>query len=138
MNIENRVVQKVFLRSGQRFLLLTRTDYGSRPGETDLPGGRVDQNETLDMALRRELKEEVNIKTAVDLQPFYAHSELRNDEGTPFNYVLLLYYGEVEGENFELSHEHSSGEWMSLDEIIDQLQHPLHREAAEKLKTLLA
>ncbi len=52
------------IRNERNQILLTRRKFEPHIGKLDLPGGFVDFNETLEEALQREIKEELNIEVA--------------------------------------------------------------------------
>jgi 8-oxo-dGTP diphosphatase len=135
LNIENRIVQKIFLLNDiNEVLLLKRSHYGKRKGEWDLPGGRLDEGETLEQGLAREIKEEIGVDSATASHTlFYSCSTLRKDEKEPYNYVLSLYVGEISAPTIMLSPEHDEFMWVALDRLVGTLQHPLQIEAAERL-----
>jgi 8-oxo-dGTP diphosphatase len=56
-------------RSGGRYLLARRKKDLSRGGEWEFPGGKVLEGESLDGALRREIREELKVECDV-FQPF--------------------------------------------------------------------
>ena len=51
----------VIINSQQEFLLAKRLDHLHQGGKWEFPGGKVERGETVTEALKRELKEEVNI-----------------------------------------------------------------------------
>ena len=128
--MNTRVVQKAFIRNASgKYLFLKRSDYGARPNEWDLPGGRLDPGETLHEAIVREIREESGIDDIKNERVVYAKSDIRADEQPSFNYVLLLYIADTDSDEVTLSHEHQDLKWLSLREAHDLVQHPLHKEA---------
>ncbi len=67
----------ILLDADNRILLTQRPEGKSMPGLWEFPGGKVEENETPEFTLIRELNEELGIITGVDcLQPvtFASHS----------------------------------------------------------------
>lgn len=85
----------------------------------DIPGGRINDDETIVQALERELKEEIlNIKE-------YNVIKLISAYRLPFNLpdgkglLLLLHKVESDITNVILSNEHIGYKWLTKDEIND-------------------
>lgn len=84
----------------------------------DVPGGRMQKNETIEQTMERELKEEV-----LNIKEFQVKNILNVDFvdklDTIENIDLLLIFYKVEAnlEEIELSKEHQSYRWISLEEI---------------------
>lgn len=56
------VVKIVIIDSEKRVLMLTRAPHHKKyPGELDLPGGHIKENENLNKGLEREVKEETGL-----------------------------------------------------------------------------
>jgi 8-oxo-dGTP diphosphatase len=60
-NLKARVVAKAAVFRNDRILLLHRATTASDPGTWDLPGGHVEEGETLTRAARREIREETGL-----------------------------------------------------------------------------
>ena len=80
------------------------------PGALSIPGGHVETGESLDDALRRELKEELNIvPRQFRLVGVYLH---RSQELRRLHYFAIdAWDGEIE------NHEAESLHWVPLDEL---------------------
>lgn len=69
-------------------LLAQRPAHKALPGSWEFPGGKVEQNESPEEALVRELKEELDIDVAPqDCEPFWF---LSHDYMKQFNFHLLM------------------------------------------------
>lgn len=116
-----------------RVLLLTRaSDDPWSPGRYDLPGGQVEQGESLKAGVRREIHEETGISLsdfdAERMEPIYRSSTqelgsraigavgpmvVRKTISRTIFAVWLPYQPEV-----HLSHEHSTGDWLPHTDIL--------------------
>lgn len=106
-------VKAVIIKDGKLLLL----EDSSKPDFWDVPGGRIDDDETLDQTLLRELKEELpshsNPRIGELLHAYRIPGSIKDDLG-----LVLLFYrvdADFEGE-IQLSDEHTSYEWVSLAE----------------------
>jgi 8-oxo-dGTP pyrophosphatase MutT (NUDIX family) len=106
------------------FLVLKRNESDRNdPNFWDLPGGGIEINENLTEALKREIKEETNLKVAnINLIGAYTCDEGR---------LQLCAISELKGGELQLSHEHSDYQW--LDTSAFQILKPagLHLQAAQ-------
>ena len=75
---EATVVAAIIHREG-RLLLTQRPEDVHLAGKWEFPGGKVEPEETLEAALRREVSEEIGM-TAVDVGPVYSVSTHRYPE----------------------------------------------------------
>lgn len=96
-----------------KFLLVKRANtikvFG---GYWTLPGGHVEENESSENAVKREIKEETNL----DFEPILFK---KYDENFPeFNWKaeVKIFYGKFRG-NVKIDRESSEFKWFSLDEI---------------------
>ncbi len=102
--------------------LLLKRSYTDEQGANnwDLPGGQMNDDETVYGALLRELKEETGL-TATDLRLTYAHTEI-NDVSKQLK-IRLGILSATEQENILLSDEHSDYEWIKRGDIYSFSNH---------------
>ena len=78
-----------------------------------LPGGKVEDGETVEEAVIREIKEETNLDLTNPKFMFY-HNEIYKDKG--WFGIALFFTGNFSGE-IKLSHEHTKYDWFTIEEI---------------------
>lgn len=90
-------------------------DTGRYPG-FDLPGGKIDENETINQALKRELFEEIGLIDfkIEELLFVFERSDYKNN-----NISLMLIFYKVKANDFtvKLSEEHTEYKWISGKEF---------------------
>jgi 8-oxo-dGTP pyrophosphatase MutT (NUDIX family) len=108
-----QITQKLFLRDGDRFLVLK----DRKSGYGDLPGGRMDEEEFFEDwmdSLHREMHEEMGEKIQYEVEPkpilIYKH---RVTEGN-HPCVILGYAGKYLGGEIIMSDEHDYMEWVDV------------------------
>ena len=62
LHVKRVPVVAMIAQRGDRFLLARRRDGGPRDGHWEFPGGKVEQGETPEEALKREIAEELGIE----------------------------------------------------------------------------
>ena len=109
---------KGVIKTEKGILLLKKNDPDGRP-HWDFPGGRMDEGETIEQALRRELAEEMPAMTE------YAVGELLNahaidktfDDGRGL--MLLMYKITAPEFEVQLSEEHFEYKWINAANIAE-------------------
>lgn len=86
-------------------------------GGWELPGGRLDADESTVEGLRREVREETGLDVAIR-RPIYTTS-WRNDRGQ--GRYGVYYYCLAEGNGVTLSDEHTEYEWLTPLAAADRL-----------------
>ena len=81
-------------------------------GQWELPGGKLEDGETLDAATRREVCEEAGI--AITLRRLAGSVELRLDK---FRVILLLFEATTAARKITLSHEHQDWRWVRRKDL---------------------
>lgn len=130
-------IKGVIVNSRNRALVMLKTVNGKT--FWDVPGGRMEKEETINQTIRRELKEEVpNIKDFLIKE--LINTDIVRNVDTMENIDLLLVFYKVEADLEEviLSKEHQSYKWVSIEEI-DSLENeaPIREGIKEALKLSL-
>ena len=95
--------------SGEK-ILATQRGYGEFEGGWEFPGGKVEQGETHERAIAREIKEEMNADIRVD--DFLVQVEY---DYPTFHLSMKCYLCSLES-NFELL-EHRAAKWLGMADI---------------------
>ena len=118
----NVAIEAAIIKDGK--ILITKRSFERKhaPGEWEILTGRVEQNESFEDALHREVMEEVQLKVKViaPVNTFYFYRAPDNDEHLGVSFVCGYLLGEVvldESEQIDFK-------WATLDEarklIIDK------------------
>lgn len=98
-----------FLKRGDKFLLVRRPFNKKRGGFWEFPGGKVENGETLQKAIERELREELGIE--VRAKNLLAKTKYKYPEGD-----IELYLLEVEFEKEPILKEALEMKWVDFEE----------------------
>lgn len=110
---------KILLKSGSdKYLFLKRVE-SFKPGvqKWDIPGGRINVDETLDDALAREVYEETALK--IDSYELLAAQDIFVED-KDLHVVRLTYIGKAIGDEITISDEHSEYKWMTKQQVINE------------------
>ena len=125
-------IKAVIMKDGKVLLLKD----SSRPDFWDVPGGRIDENESIEEALLRELREELpshtNPRIGKLLNAYRIPGSIKDDLGL----VLLFYKVDVDFDGeILLSEEHTDYEWLTPEQALqigsEAIQSTLKQLAAE-------
>lgn len=86
----------------------------------DIPGGRLNYGEGLEIALEREIMEETGLQIA-DVQILHSDSVIRPDK---IQLIIISYKCICLKNECRLSKEHTEFFWLSLEEIIQSPVYP--------------
>ncbi|HEU5122416.1 MAG TPA: NUDIX hydrolase [Candidatus Saccharimonadales bacterium] len=128
-------VKALIKNSSNQFLFIRRAvTFGEeKQPHWDIPGGRINADEPLLDALRREIMEETGLQcestpTLLAAQDIFAS---RID----LHVVRLTYLIEGTGDP-NLSDEHQEAKWMTIEEVLTENPDPYIREVLESQKNL--
>jgi len=129
MNKEVHVAVGVIIRE-QQFFMTKRLNHVHQGGKWEFPGGKVEKNETVAIALYRELKEEI----AIDVLACLPLTEIRHDYGDKHVLLEVFVVDNFSGE--PIAQEGQQQGWFSLTEL-EQLDLPdANKTILEKLNEL--
>lgn len=99
---------------GKILIIKRSTDSKTNPGKWELPGGKVDQGESFDHALIREVYEETNLNISLD------HVAGVCEQNLPLiRAVHIVMWGKTIDGELNLSDEHEGYAWVFFDDLSD-------------------
>ncbi len=109
---------KAIVRRGNKLLVAHNTAGG---GFWEVPGGRMDGNETIEEALLRELKEELPNIQNIQVGKLIGATRIHKDIKPEVSLVLLFFVvnAEFAGGEPKLSDEHDEYRWLTKEEAIE-------------------
>ena len=114
-------VKGIITDGGGRVLVLKRSGKSREfPGKWDLPGGKINAGEKIDIALMREIREE----TCLDVVPGTVIG--KSESGTRLHRIIHLFVTIKEWHgDINLSREHDEYRWLDIDSILtlDMVDH---------------
>ncbi len=118
--------------SGENVLLVQR---GKAPGkgEWNIPGGLVEVGETLQEAVKREIREETGLDVEVRSLLEVSDRIIRDEAGkVRYHYVLLDYLCAVAGGTLSPASDAADARWVSMERLSDYDVIPPVRNVIEK------
>ncbi|WP_051620603.1 NUDIX hydrolase [Paenibacillus sp. UNC451MF] len=124
-------------REGKTEIIIQTRNKPNEPKQLELPGGRVEQFESLLTALRREVKEETGLNvtsiegedTRIDtnwinpnivvecVRPFTAYQTIKGGIDSVGYYFICR----VEGELLKEGDQTKNPRWVSVDEVVERM-----------------
>lgn len=102
------VVASIIHQDGK--ILATQRGYGDFKGLWEFPGGKIEPGETPEEALRREIREELNIDISVEKHICIVEHDYPNFHLTMHCYWCSIVQGEL------VLNEHQSARWLEKSE----------------------
>ena len=130
-------VKGVIVKDKKALVLTEKDILGGKALIYDLPGGRIGNGESIEKALKRELKEELGIE-------YFSLGKLINASIHPhydkngIGLMLLFYEVKVRKLKLKLSREHKNYLWISQGELNEIIKNKgkLHKGIAQALKAI--
>ena len=106
-------VRVLLADENNKILILKRsTESKTNPGKWELPGGKVDQGESFDQALIREVYEETQLKISLE------HVVGISEQNLHFiRAVHIIMSGKIINGNLNLSNEHEGYAWVFFENL---------------------
>src|SRR3989344_5292292 len=115
---------KAFIVKDRKLLFLKRrANDVHRPGEWDIPGGRLNPGESPFLGLQRETREETGLEIEIQA-PLDVHYFTR-DDGQKI--TLIIFLCKLSGGEIKLSEEHTEYKWVDLENPKDDFPNWLHK-----------
>lgn len=108
--------------------LATQRGYGEFEGMWEFPGGKIEQGETPEIALKREIQEELNVDIVIE--KYFCTISYNY---TSFHLIMHCYLCGIKSGEIKLQ-EHRSAKWLSIDAIDDVVWLPADKDVINKLK----
>ena len=119
------VVAAIIHREGR--ILATQRGYGPMKDGWEFPGGKIEDGETSEQALYREIKEELDVEIVIE-----GLFDTVEWDYPDFHLTMYCFLCTIVGDDITLK-EHESSRWLSTDEFnsVDWL--PADRNTVKKL-----
>lgn len=114
---------KAIVHFNGTFLLLRESSQykdGSEEGKWDVPGGRIESDETLDEGLLREVQEECGLRV-IKKQLLGAYDGFPVIRGEKCHVVRLYFLCEANTDTVMLSQDHDAYQWITPDDVRDMI-----------------
>ncbi|NCO05318.1 MAG: NUDIX domain-containing protein [Candidatus Magasanikbacteria bacterium] len=130
MNDRHSIIPAVYLMAikEEKILLIRRYQTGYMDGSYSLPAGHVEQGEFATQALRREIKEEINIELQEqDLTCVHVVHRIKDDERVDFHFIADKWSGEIINKE---PHKCDDISWFPLNDLPQNII-PVVKQAIE-------
>ena len=121
------VVAAIIHRDGAYFA--TQRGYGEFEGMWEFPGGKIEEGETAEFALKREIQEELGIDITIDNFLCTIEYDYPSFHLTMHCYLCGIKFGEIE------LREHKAARWLTTETLDSVKWLPADKEVIDKLNT---
>ena len=122
------VVAAILHRDGAYFA--TQRGYGEFEGMWEFPGGKIEPGESREVALKREIQEELGVDIAIENLLCTTEYDYPSFHLTMHCYLCSIASGDIE------LREHKSALWLTSDRLDEVAWLPADKEVIDKLKSL--
>ena len=127
MNMKTIEVVAAIIRKENK-IFATQRGYGEWKDWWEFPGGKIEEGETPEEALKREIREELSAEISVD--EFLCTVE---HDYPKFHLTMHCYLCSLAGEALHLN-EHEAAKWLLMDELDSVKWLPADIQVVESLK----
>lgn len=124
ISLRRNIVLTGILKDKDLFLAVKRSDNDNFfPGAWEFPGGHLEDGETLEQGLARELKEEIGYEEAITPVITHYTDEIKEEAEELIHNIELDFIINVNKEKMiiKLSEEHTEYKWLPKDsELLDE------------------
>lgn len=106
----------------------TQRGYGEFEGMWEFPGGKIEPGESREVALKREIQEELGVDIAIENLLCTTEYDYPSFHLTMHCYLCSIASGEIE------LREHKSALWLTSDRLEDVAWLPADKEVIENIK----
>lgn len=108
-------VRAIIINEDEKILIIKRSaNSKTNANKWELPGGKVDQNETFDQALIREVYEETNLKINLNGVAGVSEQDLH-----VIRAVHIIMFADIFEGELRLSSEHDGYAWVNFNDLTD-------------------
>ena len=122
------VVAAIIYKDGAYFT--TQRGYGEFEGMWEFPGGKVEPGESRDVALKREIQEELGVDIAIENLLCTTEYDYPSFHLTMHCYLCSIASGEIE------LREHKSAQWLTMESLDNVEWLPADKDVIEMLKNV--
>ena len=113
-----KIAVKAFIvHEGRLLVIKRRANDAHKPGAWDIPGGRLEEDESPFDGLTRETREEAGLEIRI-IQPLRVHHFTRDDGQ---RITMLVFWCTAESPDVTLSHEHTEFLWVDISSAKEYL-----------------